>query len=684
MDDLSQFFQGYLTECYELLADMEERLMQLEDGSVDLDSLNAIFRDAHSIKGGAGAFGLVNISNFTHVQETLLDQLREETVTARREIIDVLLKSRDVVYQMLVAAQESRELPADYGQDIRNELERFIAETDAALVASPKAGTGKDNTRPVMPNQPTTYEIVFRPKETLLTHGNEPILLLRELATLGEVEIQCDASAIPTLDAFDPALCYLSWTTRLHTGSSRAEIEEVFEFASDDCTLEIRCADEHTATTPPDNEAPPASVAVAAAAPEKAAVQNQQPAPPKQPAGPVSTSIRVDIDKVDALINMVGEVVITQAMLVSQTQQLQRKEFIDLINGVEELSQHTRELQEAVMAIRMQPVKSVFSRLPRMVRDLSDKLGKDVHLTMQGEQTEVDKTIIEQLSDPLTHLIRNAIDHGVETPDIREANGKPRGGEVVLSAEHSGGRIVIQIRDDGQGINREKVLEKAKEKGVVAPDAQLSAAEIDQLIFAPGFSTAAELSDVSGRGVGMDVVKQNIEQIGGTVGVKSTPGKGSIFTITLPLTLAILDGMIVRVGSEYYIIPIADILETRRPSAEEIHEMIGGMRVLNVRGSFHPLLYLHQFFDIDDGQTDASEALVVMVENGRNRLGIVVDELLGQQQVVIKSLEDNADPIEGVSGATILGDGNVSLILDIGHLCRINGESNDNASQQVA
>ena len=384
-----------------------------------------------------------------------------------------------------------------------------------------------------------------------------------------------------------------------------------------------------------------------------------------------TTSIRVDLEKVDRLVNMVGELVITEAMLRAQTRDFQVEQHAGLMRGIDELSQHTRELQEAVMSVRMQPVKSIFSRMPRIVRDISAQLGKDIRLITSGENTEVDKTVIEQLSDPIMHMIRNSCDHGVETPQVRTAGGKPAQGTIHLSADHRGGRIIIQISDDGAGISRERVLAKAREKGLIAADAAPADAEIDNMIFMAGFSTAEKVTNVSGRGVGMDVVKRNIESMGGTVRVTNEPGQGSLFTVSLPLTLAILDGMIVRVGIENYIIPITSIIETLRPKPEEVRRVEGHSDVINVRGEFVSVVYLHRVFRIRDAQDDPSKALVVLVESGHRKMGLVVDELIGQQQVVIKSLEANADPVKGISGATILGDGRVSLILEINELGQI-------------
>jgi two-component system chemotaxis sensor kinase CheA len=503
------------------------------------------------------------------------------------------------------------------------------------------------------------------------------LLLLRELAKLGKAEIVCDISKLPQLAEVQPDVCHLSWTITLTTEKDEAAIREVFEFVDSECTLtiEAKTANKETAAAAP-----------AAAAPGGGPVHPVAPAanaPAANAPAAGATSIRVDIEKVDRLINMVGEIVIIQAMLAMQSRFLPVQQYPDLIRGIEELTQHTRELQEAVMAVRMQPVKSIFSRMPRIVRDLSTQLKKDIKLEMAGENTEVDKTIIEQLSDPLTHMIRNSVDHGIEMPEKRRAAGKPEQGTILLSAEHRGGKIVITISDDGGGINRERVLSKAREKGVVPADKHLADHEIDMLIFAPGFSTAETVTNVSGRGVGMDVVRRNIEGIGGTVTVHNNPGKGSQFVIALPLTLAILDGMVVRVAQEHYIVPIANIIETMRPKAEEVRHVADGNVVINVRGQFVPVLYLHEHFSITGAEKDASKALVVLVENNESTLGLVVDELVGQQQVVIKSLEENSDPVEGVSGATILGDGKVSLILDIAGLSRMK-QRHEQAQQRKA
>lgn len=663
MSGFDQFKSTYISECFELLEQMESDLLGLDE-SADKETLNAIFRCAHSIKGGAGAFGFTAIGQFTHTLEALLDKLREGELSVSLDLTNLLLRARDVTVQMVVSARDNQPLADGFGREIEEELKRHAAGFGQVADANMLHG------HPVIERIEESggkYHIRFLPSRGLLASGNEPLLLLRELRKLGSAELSCDISRLPAFELVEQDICYLGWDIVLDTEKSEADIREVFEFVEDECELVISPLYEEEVGKQkeklPDikNATPVIEKKPLSATPKL--VENA-------PAGGAS-SIRVDIEKVDRLINMVGEIVITQAMLTMQSRFLPVQQYPELIRGVDELTQHTRELQEAVMAIRMQPVKSIFSRMPRIVRDLSQQLGKDIRLEMQGEATEVDKTIIEQLSDPLTHMIRNSVDHGVEMPEVRAQNGKPSQGVILLSAEHRGGKIVITISDDGAGINRTRVLAKAKEKGVVTQDAHLTDEETDMLIFAPGFSTAETVTNVSGRGVGMDVVKRNIEGLGGSVMVQNHPGKGSQFMISLPLTLAILDGMVVRVAGEQYIVPIANIIETMCPRVDEIKHIADGSTVLNVRGQFVPILSIQRLFGISDSGED-NKSLVVLVENNGVALGLMVDELVGQQQVVIKSLEENSNPIEGVSGATILGDGKVSLILDIPGLCRMN------------
>jgi len=652
MNDLDQFKQTYITECFELLGDMEERLLGLNVDAPDREELNAIFRCAHSIKGGSGSFGFDFITNFTHVLEALLDSMREGKVLPTREVVDTLLKATDIVTQMVDAAKDDSRPPENFGADIKAMLEHFAggqyqsAATPSGLNAiTPSEGVSST----------CQWQIDFAPHETLFSTGNEPLLILRELGRLGAMEVTAVTSRIPAIADLEATSCMISWSMILHTNQPESAMREAFEFVEDQCDLKIVKVAEVT----------PSVVKVT----KPIVAEAEVPAAEGQPVhSGQTTSIRVDLEKVDRLVNMVGELVITEAMLHAQTRGFAVEKFAGLLRGIDELAQHTRELQEAVMSVRMQPVKSVFSRMPRIVRDISAQLGKVIALEMKGENTEVDKTVIEQLADPLMHMIRNSCDHGIEKPEDRAKVGKPVQGTINLSAYHRGGRIMIEISDDGAGINRDRVLAKAREKGMIAPDYVPGADEIDNMIFMAGFSTAEQVTSVSGRGVGMDVVKRNIESIGGNVHVTNDPGKGALFTVSLPLTLAILDGMIVRVGVEHYIIPITHILETLRPKPEDVRHVEGHSDVINVRGEFISVIYLHRTFNIPDAEADPSKALVVLVESNRKTIGLVVDELIGQQQVVIKSLEANADPVKGVSGATILGDGRVSLILEVNDL----------------
>lgn len=659
---MDQFKATYITECYELLEEMEQMLLDLEEGSTDLEALNAIFRCAHSIKGGAGAFGFSNITHFTHIAEYLLDSMRESKLVATRHIIDCLLKSTDIITRMVQAAESNDTLPDDFGHDILAELQKIVGEGEGETAASPVASAAVADE--AASGGVKSYKVRFVPDAEIFATGNEPLLILRELAGLGDADITTNVEKVPGLDTLIPDQCYISWEVMLDSTCSDADIVEVFEFVEDECDLTI----ELFGAAPVDDSEAFGLFEDAPQAPAKQAPEKANSADEGSSKVAAVKTIRVDIDKVDRMVNQVGELVITQAMIFAQTKEMPADKYSLLLRGIDELSQHTRELQESVMSLRMQPVKSIFSRMPRIVRDLSAQLGKDIHIETIGENTEIDKTVIEQLGDPLTHMIRNSIDHGVEMPEVRIQRGKPAQGTIKLSADSRGGRIVIEIEDDGAGINRERVLAIAQEKGIVAPDAAMTDEEIDNLVFKPGFSTAKEVTSISGRGVGMDVVKRNIEGLGGTVSIRSTPGSGSVFTVTLPLTLAILDGMIVRVGREHYIVPIASIIETMRPKKTDVRTVADGNDLINVRGEFISLHYLYRSLHIKGAVSTAHEALVVLTESGRSKMGLVVDELIGQQQVVIKSLEENSDPVEGISGATILGDGKVALILDIAQL----------------
>ena len=520
----------YFDECAELLDAAYTHLAAIAEGRADDDTVNAVFRSFHSIKGGGGAFGFDRLVAFAHELETVLDLLRDGRLALAPPVGDLLLRSTDVLSDLVAATRDGIAKPAGFEDELIAALRTIASDGGSATPAiRPQATEQATAATPDV----TQYRVLFVPRSGLFKSANEPLLIIRQLMRVGRVQVEADLSRLPALGDLDPEEAYLAWTLRVETTGSTAAIEQAFEFVEDDCDLTIEVVE----------AAPDLGVAADMPAPVAVAAGPSNAPPP-------SPSIRVDVDKVDRLVNLVGELVINQAMLAQLGLRLPPEMCGGLLNGLDTMSQHLRELQEGVMAIRAQPVKSVFSRMPRLVREVSAHLGKDVRLVISGEGTEIDKTVIEQLADPLTHLLRNALDHGLELPEERLARGKPRQGTILLGAEHRGGRIVIEVADDGQGIPRAKVLAKAQEKGLVARDATLSEEEIDHLIFLPGFSTAAKVSDVSGRGVGLDVVKRNIQALGGRIAVNSRSGVGSRFQLSLPLTLAILDGMAVAVGAE--------------------------------------------------------------------------------------------------------------------------------------
>ncbi|MGJ5179362.1 chemotaxis protein CheA [Bradyrhizobium oligotrophicum] len=643
---VAQFRKTYFEECAELLDALQANLELLSSGQEDGETLHAIFRSVHSIKGGAGAFGCTDLVAFSHTFESLLDALRDHKIGASQEIKQLLLRASDALADIVHAARLEQQLPANFAADISAAMRDALQgagqaiDVPAGSVAVEAKSLGEQK-----------YRIRFRPHTEMLRKANEPLLLIRQLRKLGLLTTEVDSSSLPALDAMDPEASYFNWTFILDTAVQRGAIQDVFEFVEDDCDLEIELI-----------EAATSSVDVAVSDPGSATAAVVA-------AVSVAQSIRVDVDKVDRLVNLVGELVISQAMLTEQGLSLPADKYPQLIQGIEALAQSARELQESVMAIRAQPVKSVFARMPRIVRELAATLGKEVRIVTSGEMTEIDKTVIEQLNDPLTHMIRNALDHGIEPPAERAAAGKPRQGTILLSAAQRSGRIVIEVSDDGRGINRDKILAKARARGLVPAGANLTDDEIDNLIFLPAFSTAEVITSISGRGVGMDVVKRNVQALGGRISVRSRFGHGSSFTLSLPLTLAVVDGMVVSVGRETFIIPLVAIVENLRPQAAEIHPVVGRGHVLALRGEYLPLIYLHRVFSIGGAIDDPCRGIVIIVQSeSAGRVGIVVDELLGQQQVVVKSLEANYEPVEGISGATILGNGRVALILDVARL----------------
>ena len=693
MDPMEAIKQTYFQECDELLLAMEEGLIAMENGEADSEIINAVFRAVHSIKGGGGAFGFEMLVAFAHTFETVLDQVRSGTLAASDDVVKVLLRAGDKLADYVAAARTGADLATD--SEVKDELICLSGVSDESEEAAAAEMEGLQFT-PIHVDidgepapQPDTWRIWFSPHDALYAKANEPFLLVRELGNLGSLDIRVDISRIPELAAIEPSQAYLAWEITLHGCTDRSKIEEVFEFVSGDCDLEIR---EDVPLSVPEIVVPVLSVELPPTGIASAPVES---APPEKKAGgsqastetPSKQTIRVDLDKVDRLVNIVGELVITQAMLTQRVVECGQARSSTVATGLNELEHLLRELQESVMAIRTQPVKSVFQRMPRLARELAAQTNKQVHLVLEGEATEVDKTVIERLGEPLTHMIRNAIDHGLETAEQRLAAGKPLEGTVTLSAEHRGGRIVIEVADDGRGIDRARVRAKAIEKELISPSASLSDEEIDNLIFLPGFSTANAVSNISGRGVGLDVVRRNIVDLGGRIVINSTAGKGSRFSLTLPLTLAVLDGMIVSVGNQTFVLPLSHIVESLLPKASDIRPFGSDHKLLNVRGAYVPLVSVGELLGVQGTLKDPAAGVVILVESeGVGRTALAVDAIVGQRQVVIKSFETNFRHIEGIAAATILGDGRVALILDIDGLvarCREAAVNRSNELQQA-
>ncbi len=675
--DLQQFHQTFFDESFEGLDVMEDGLLGLEVGAADEDVVNSIFRAAHSIKGGSGTFGFTDIASFTHVLETLLDQMRDGTRDVTQEAVDCLLLSVDCLREMLTATSEGVDVDKESVTEIQQKLEALLESGDAA---PKKEGSFDDSQSSSSGKAATGWLIHFAPHVGMLTTGNDPIRIFRVLSELGELSVEADVSKIPAFDDFIAEECYLSWQLTLKGDIRKEDIEEVFEWVEDDCDLEISPLEK------PNSEEAKTEVAdsnAIASDAEKNKVERRKSEDRRQGdrraskhSGPESASIRVSIDKVDDIINLVGELVITQSMLGQVGAELEGEDHAygdvarleRLREGLSQLERNTRELQESVMRVRMLPISFVFSRFPRMVHDLSAKMDKHIELVISGEQTELDKTIMEKIGDPLVHLVRNSIDHGIESPEERVAAGKPETGTVSLNAYHQGGNIVVEIKDDGKGLAKDKILSKAKERGLVQENESLPDDKIYDLIFQPGFSTAAVVSDVSGRGVGMDVVRRNIRDLGGSVEIQSEQGVGTTMLIRLPLTLAILDGQLVSVGKQTYVVPLTSIIESLQIRNDQIKTVAGQSQVYLLRDEYIPIVRVCDAFDIPSNTIDLDGGLMVVVEGAGQKVGLVVDDLLAQQQVVIKSLETNYKRVDGLSGATILGDGTVAMILDVGGL----------------
>ena len=658
--DLAQFHETFFEESFEALGSMEAALLKLSAGEADAELINTIFRVAHSIKGGSATFGFADVAAFTHTLETLLDQLRSGQRQVQSNIVDGLLRSVDVLRDMLTVTQ--RKQPSDPALTAG-----LNAELQAIMKSPAGAIGGADDGRVI-----AGWRIGLVPGPLMMEHGNDPLRMMRELATLGTLVTRVDAGKVLTLAELDPEVCLLSWQMELRTDAERSAVEQIFEWAEGECTLSIEPLSPVAATHGGPSAATAAAAAkvaataAAASGPVAAAAPKTQPTPEAVRSGSgEGGSIRVSIEKIDELLNSVGELVITQSVCSQLAAVLEGRQADELRNALVQFERHLRSLQESVMRVRMLPIASIFNRFPRMIRDLGQRLGKKMQLKMSGDQTELDKTVLEKIGDPLVHLVRNAVDHGIEMPDKRRAAGKDEQGTISLHAYHKGGNVIVEVSDDGAGLQRDKILAKARERGLVGADEELSDDKILNLIFAPGFSTAELVSDVSGRGVGMDVVRRNINEIGGHVQLYSTPGKGSTVRIRLPLTLAILDGQLTRVGREIYIVPIVSIVETIQIKRDQISSLAQKAELFRLRDEYIPIIRLYELFGVQADNTDLLNGLLMIVEADGKRVGLFVDELLSQQQVVIKSLETNFRQVTALAGATMLGDGRVALILDI-------------------
>ena len=660
---IEQLRSVFFEEAEDGLAVMETGLLRLDEGAQDPELINEIFRAAHSIKGGSGTFGLSELVDFTHCIETLLDRMRSgDHPIDDGPTISVLLRAVDHLRVLLAASMNGDEVDESQTNVVQAELE--------ALLGTPSAENAKPGTAATEENVVRTYNVTFEPGTELMRTGNDPVLMLRELRSLGQAEVSFDADKLPSLDKLDAESFYLSFSILLETDSTAQAIEEVFGWVEDEARIEIELVGEIEPPTPKAPEASPAPAPVAPVKPAPAASSdNNRPSPPETktavaPKSPDAGSIRVGIEKIDALINLVGELVITQSMLGQIERTFDMNKLDRLRDGLSELERNTRQLQESVMRIRMLPIRFVFSRFPRMVRDLSHKLDKQIKLTLTGEGTELDKTVMEKIGDPLVHLVRNAVDHGIEGPAARREAGKSDEGHLDINAYHQGGSIVIEVRDDGKGLNEQKIFQRASERGLIEPGDKPPTERIYDLIFHPGFSTADTVSDVSGRGVGLDVVRRNIRELGGHIEVSSSFGIGTTFTIRLPLTLAILDGQLVQIGRQTFIVPLVSIVETLEMEKQMVSAVAGRSEVYRLRDEYVPIVRLYDLFGIEGGRTELDGSLLMVIEGAGQRAGILVDDLHDQQQVVIKSLESNFRQVNGVSGATILGDGTVALILD--------------------
>jgi two-component system, chemotaxis family, sensor kinase CheA len=681
MDTMDEIRETFFLECEDLLQDLETGLSAIRDGDRDPEKVNSVFRAVHSIKGGAGAFALDDLVRFAHKFETTLDEVRAGRLEPQTDLVALFLRAADFLADLVASAQSGDQVDGEQIDHLISELESFIDSDNAApsaenFVFEPIAldfSLDFDSPAPP-PAEDGDWRITLSPHENLFARGNDSVLLLRALRLLGDYSVTCDWSDLLLLDHIDCEKSYLKWSLTMPAMVTETAIREVFEFVEDECDLKIERTAVSSAPPPAPVETQTPSKAAPAAAPQ--AMQDDSDQAPatgtstdangKDAGKAPKATVRVELDRVDRLINLIGELVINQSMLSQAVFDAGFPPNSPLAGGLDEFKQLTRDIQESVMSIRAQPVKPLFQRMSRIVREASNATRKDVRLVTEGESTEVDKIVIERLSDPLTHMIRNAVDHGLESREKREAAGKPREGVVRLSAMHRSGRVIIEVSDDGAGINRPKVRQIAIEKGLISADEQLTDGEIDNLLFMPGFSTATEVSNLSGRGVGMDVVKKSIQALGGRVSIVSVPGQGSSFIISLPLTLAILDGMVVRIAGQTTIIPLTDIVETLKPKPEDIHYLSTEGQVVFIRGAFVPLVDVGATLGYRAPLTKVDNQIVVLTQTEDSALSaLLVDEIFDQRQVVIKGLEENYGSVPGIAAATILGDGRIALILDV-------------------
>ncbi|MEI4485936.1 chemotaxis protein CheA [Frigidibacter sp. MR17.14] len=693
LDPMAEIRASFFVECEELLEALQDAMAAISDmldqgTQPDGETINVAFRAVHSIKGGAGAFGLTALVAYAHRFETVLDELRAGRMVLEPEGMKLIFAAADILADQVRLANADPTASPEGAEDALRAIEGLTGGLPAPEPEPEPAdftplGLSFDFGPPDEPG-PTAWRLRFTPSDALYKSGNEPLHLLRALAALGPIEVRCDVSRLQPLDRLDPIAAQIGWDIRLETGSTRDEILSVFDFVEDVAEIELSevSGDPGPGSPPPE---PPPEIVVppepAAPLPAPVAADPHPPAataaaapraeakPDAHPAEGAGATVRVDLDRIDRLVNLVGELVINQAMLAQSVSEAGLGANSAVMSGLEAFMMLTRDIQDSVMMIRAQPVKPLFQRMARIVREASGAVGKEVRLRTEGEGTEVDKTVIERLADPLTHMIRNAVDHGLERPDKRLERGKSREGIITLSAQHRSGRVVIEVSDDGGGINRPRVREIAEQKGLIPPEAQLSDGEIDNLLFLPGFSTASEVSALSGRGVGMDVVKQAIQALGGRISIVSEPGQGTCFSISLPLTLAVLDGMVVKVAGETLVIPLSAIVETATLSAGDIRMLGPESSVIHIRGGFVPLYDLGAELGYREPRASYAGCIVLLTaQDDGSRAALVVEEIMEQRQVVIKGLQQGYGNIPGVAAATILGDGKIALILDPGDL----------------